>query len=85
MKTLNRIYDPVLSADPVNKASLEAIETAQSVLNLDRSFSADSKEAHPDLKYWDEFKTSSANTALYGGVQNCRNRWFDFCSQVYIV
>ena len=67
--------------DPVNRASLETIETAQFVVCLDRP--------HPNLhtglaNQHDSYSTFIANRCLHGSGSryNSGNRWFDSSIQV---
>jgi hypothetical protein len=67
------------SSDPINKASLDTIETAQCVFCLDKP----AGDMVPNFsKYRDKAQTEAVNVALYGGVHSCWNRWFDICFQV---
>ncbi len=65
--------------DPINRATLDAIETAQAVFSLDHTHSSEEYSDRRGLKYWDEHKTMLANRYLHGNGSNqysC-NRWFD--------
>ena len=73
----------MLPTDPVNRASLETIETAQFVVCLDRP--------HPNLhtglaNQHDSYSTFIANRCLHGSGSryNSGNRWFDSSIQVRI-
>ena len=65
--------------DPINRASLEAIETAQAVISLDRHQDTEEYSDRRGLKYWDEHKTMLANRYLHGNgsSQYSCSRWFD--------
>jgi len=77
----------VILPDPVNRSTLEVIETAQGVFSLDKACPQEEAE-HPGastLRYWDQHKTMLANRFLHGN--GCRNhscnRWFDHAVQVH--
>ena len=75
-------YYTTCTTDPVNKASLDSIETAQSVLSLDQASPPMNFET--SYRYWDKHKTILANRYLHGNgtdLYSC-NRWSDSSIQV---
>ncbi len=69
--------------DPVNRSSLDVIETAQGVYCLDKALPSE-ESPNQSLKYWDEHKTMLANRYLHGSgsSQHSCNRFFDAAIQV---
>ena len=69
--------------DPVNRSSLEVIETAQFVVCLDKAHSMTDTQVNK-FQFHDFHKTVLANRFLHGnGSQhNSINRWFDAAIQV---
>ena len=72
-----------VQSDPVNRASLEDIETAQFSVSLDNTHPHMS-DLDPNDDFTDYHRTIMANRALHGNgtKQNSCNRWSDTCIQV---
>ena len=70
--------------DPINRSSLEVIETAMFICSLDKSVSYMDDFKESNFKYLDKRKTLFHHNLLHGcgSKQNGYNRWYDSSGQV---